>query len=377
MLILGSRFIPRLLVEVARTGSRELFTLGVLAIALGIAFGSSELFGVSLALGAFLAGVVISESDVSHQAASDALPMRDAFAVLFFVSVGMLFDPAALIDMPLQIAVVVAIVVLGKALAAFAIVTAFRYPPRVGFTVAAGLAQIGEFSFILVAVANDLELLPADGTNLVLAGALISITLNPLVFGAIDPIEGWLNRRPSLLGALTRHTPERDVHGGKQEGMRGHAVICGFGRVGSVVGETLGSRGFRYLVVERDRRVVEALRERGLAAIYGDAARPSILEHADLEGARLLVVTVPDPPAVRRIVAYAKEVKPNLDIIVRTTTEVERSYLNAHGVGEAVYGEWETALELTRRALHRFGVSSQEVRLTIQGLRRRGASGLD
>ncbi len=372
MLFLGPRLIPSLLVLVARTGSRELFTLGVLAVALGIAFGSSEIFGVSLALGAFLAGVVISE-DIGHQAAVDALPMRDAFAVLFFVSVGMLFDPAAIIDMPLQIGVLVAIVVIGKSLAAFAIVTTFRYPPRVGLTVAAGLAQIGEFSFILVALADNLGLLPPDGTNLVLAAALLSITLNPVLFGAIDPLEGWLHRRPSLLGFLVRYVyPEAAP--ANNPGLRGHAVICGFGQVGSVVGDALERRGFKYIVIERDRRVVESLREHGISAVYGDAAQSAILKHADLQAARLLVVTIRDPLAVRRIVDYAKEVSPGLDIVVRTTTEAERAFLSARGVGEAVLGEWEVGLELTRRALHRFGVSSQEAGMIIQGLRSRGAA---
>lgn len=373
MLVLGPRLIPSLLVLVARTGSRELFTLGVLAVALGVAFGATEIFGVSLALGAFLAGVVISE-DISHQAAVDALPMRDAFAVLFFVSVGMLFDPSAIVDMPLQIAIVVAVIVVGKSMVAFIIVTAFRYPPRVGLTVAASLAQIGEFSFILITLAGSLNLFPADGASLILAAALLSITLNPLVFGMIDTLESWLNRRAIFISFLMRDMPQK-ITATHNPGLRGHAVICGYGSVGSIIGDTLGRRGFRYVVIERDIRIVEALRARGLPAIYGDAAQPAILRHADLQSARLLIVTIPDPLAVRRIVDYAQEVNPGLDIIVRTTTEAEQAFLSARGVGEAVFGEWEVGLEMTRRALHSFGVSSQEAGMIIQRLRSRGSTG--
>jgi CPA2 family monovalent cation:H+ antiporter-2 len=374
MLFAGARVIPWLLTQVARTGSRELFTLGVLAVALGVALGSAELFGVSLALGAFLAGVVVSESDLSYQAAADALPMRDAFAVLFFVAVGMLFDPMTVVTALGETLVVVAIIVVGKTLAAFAIVIAFGYPVRVGLTVAAGLAQIGEFSFILAGVGSALGLLPAQGTNLILAGALFSITLNPLVFRAIDPIEEWLYRHPRVLNVVTRRAVAQSAVSAplETEGLRGHAVICGHGRVGAVLSDVLGRRGYRYLVVDQDRRLVERLRDRGVPALYGDAANPAILSHAHLDTARILIVTIPDPLATRRIVECARQANPRLDIIVRTDSEAERAYLHAHGVGEAVYGPWETALELTRRTLHRFGLSAQEARSIIQRLRLQG-----
>ena len=374
MLIAGARVLPWVLTQVARTGSRELFTLAVLAIALGVALGSAEFFGVSLALGAFLAGVVVSESDLSHQAAADALPMRDAFAVLFFVSVGMLFDPMTLVHSLGETLMVLAIVVAAKTVAAFAIVVAFGYPVRVGLTVAAGLAQIGEFSFILAGVGSALGLLPAQGTNLILAGALFSITLNPLVFWAIDPIEAWLYRHPRALNFLTRRAVARSAESrsAETEGLRGHAIICGHGRVGTVLTDVLARRGYRYLVVDQDRRLVEGLRDRGVPALYGDAANPAILAHANLETARILIVTIPDPPATRRIVECARQASPRLDIIVRTDSEAERAFLQARGVGEAVYGPWETALELTRRTLHRFGVSAQEARGIVQRLRLQG-----
>jgi CPA2 family monovalent cation:H+ antiporter-2 len=378
MLFIGVRVIPWLLVQVARLGSRELFTLAVLAIALGVALGSSELFGVSLALGAFLAGALVSESDLSHQAAADALPMRDAFAVLFFVSVGMLFEPKTLLEMPLHVLVILAIIVLGSPAAAFSIVAALGYPVRVGLTIAAGLAQIGEFSFILADLGHSLGLLPAEGTNIILAGAIISITLNPLVFAAINPIEGWLRDRPKLLTLLSRRALTRAVvPADVSSELRGHAVICGHGRVGEVVTEVLRRRGFRVLVIDQNRRVVESLRAHGVPTLSGDAAHPAILDHAHLKTARLLVVTIPDPPAVRRIVSRARTTNPRLDVIVRTHSDAERAVLTDLGAGEAVYGEWETALELARRALHRFGVTAQETRGIIQRLRVQGASAQD
>jgi len=374
MLFVGVRAIPWLLVQVARRGSRELFTLAVLGVALGIAVGSADLFGVSLALGAFLAGVVISESDLSHQAAADALPMRDAFAVLFFVSVGMLLDPQILVDAPGRVLAVLAIIVVGKALAAFLIVALFGYPLRTGLTVAAGLAQIGEFSFILAGVGRELGLFPEQGTNLILAGALLSITLNPLLFRAIDPLEAWLRRQPRLAGLVGgRGGPSVALAGDDAPRLSRHAVVCGYGRVGRVVARVLERRGFTCLVVEQDRRVVEALRARGVQVLYGDAARPAILEHAHLETARVLVVALGDAASTRQIVEYARQINPRLDIVVRTHSEAERAFLYEHGVGEAVLGEWETALELTRRTLHRFGLSGPETQAIVQNLRMQGA----
>jgi monovalent cation:H+ antiporter-2, CPA2 family len=371
MLYGGTRAVPWLLAQVARTGSRELFTLGVLAIALGIAFAAAELFGVSLALGAFLAGVVLAESDLSHQAANDALPMRDAFAVLFFVSVGMLFDPAVLLEAPGRVAAIVAIVVVGKALAAFGLVAIFGYPVRTGLTVGAGLAQVGEFSFILISLGAALSLFPPEGQSLVLATALLSITLNPLLFRAIDPVEAWLRGRPRLMALLARQGRALTTLPADDGPLRGHAVLCGHGRVGRIVAEALELRGFRYVVIEENRRVVEALRAREVPALYGDAGSPTLLGHAGLGAARVLVVAIPDAAAVRQVVAYARAAHPRLPVVVRTHSETERDQLRAAGVGEAVLGEQELALELTRYTLQRFGVSANEVRAMLTGLRRR------
>jgi CPA2 family monovalent cation:H+ antiporter-2 len=373
MLIVGVRLVPWLLIQAGRFGSRELFTLAVMALAVGIAVGSAELFGASLALGAFLAGLVISESDVSHRAASEALPMRDAFAVLFFVAVGMLFDPEVLVDAPTRVLAVLAIIVLGKGLAAFCIVVLLRSPLRTGLTVAAGLAQVGEFSFILAALGEDLDVFPQQGTDLILAGAILSIAVNPLLFRCVDPVEGWLRSKP-WFDKLAPAAPPARLSAGRREAteFRNHAVLVGYGRVGRVVARVLGTRGFTCLVIEQDRKTVETLQARGIPTIYGDAGRPAILEHAQLGSARALLVTIGDTPTTRQIVEYAALHHPRLDIIVRTHSETERSVLHELGVGEAIFGEWETALELTRRALHRFGVSQAETQAIVQSLRARG-----
>ena len=371
MLFVGARVIPWLLVQVARTGSKEMFTLAVLSIALGVAFGSAALFGVSLALGAFLAGLVISEPDMSHRAAEDALPLRDAFAVLFFVSVGMLFDPQVLIESPDRVLAVIAIIVVGKTVAAGLIVLALGYPIRIALTVAAALAQIGEFSFILAEVGLDLNLLPEEGRSLILAGAIFSITLNSVLFLTIDPIERWVRSRPRLAaiierrGAALSQLPETAHHAGISD----HVVLCGYGRVGQVIGQTLRRWDIPYVVIEMSRVTVEQLREEGIDAIYGDASNRVILEHAHLSDARALVVAIPDPPAIQHIVEYARQVNPDIDIVVRTHSERERQVLHQSGVGQAVMGELELALEMARFTLDRFNVDEDESQAVMQELR--------
>lgn len=371
-LFVGTRAVPWLLAHVARVGSRELFTLAVLAIALGVAFGSATLFGVSLALGAFLAGAVVSESDFSHQAAAEALPFRDAFAVLFFVSVGMLFEPAFILNAPFAVLGILLLVVLGKALAAFVIVLAFGYPVRTGLTVAVGLAQIGEFSFILSDLALGLRLLPPDGHQLILAAALGSITLNPFLFRAIDPLDAWLRERVWLSRLLARRAgPLARRTEASGQPLRSHTVICGHGSVGSVVATALARRGFRFVVIEQDRRLVEALRRDGVDAIYGDAASAVILGRAGVADARVLIVSIPDAPATRRIVEYARGVNAAIDIAARTHSEDEWRFLRDGRVNAAFWGEREVAVELASHALRRFGVSSAEIATLAAGLRRR------
>jgi CPA2 family monovalent cation:H+ antiporter-2 len=374
MLFVGARAVPWVLVQVARTGSRELFILSVLAMALGIAVGSTLLFGVSLALAAFLAGVVVSESDLSHQVAAEALPFGHAFAVLFFVSVGMLFDPTVLVRAPGQIAVLLLLIVLGKALFAGLLVLALAYPPRTALIVAASLSQIGEFSFIVAELGLALRLLPEDGYGLIIAGALLSIIIHPLVFRALGLLEAWLSRWQGLWtladgrAAKLASLPEKSAEGQ----MRGHAVLCGYGRVGGLIAAALERRGFPYVVIEQNRQIVEALRRRGIPALYGDAANPLLLERVHLPQARLLVIAIPDPLATRQIVDFARRVNPQLSIVARTHSPSEWAYLQAQGVDEVVLGEQELALEMARYALRRFGVSNTEVQAILAGLRARG-----
>jgi CPA2 family monovalent cation:H+ antiporter-2 len=373
MFVVGRRAVPWLLERVARTGSRELFTLSVLAVAIGIAVGAASLFGVSFALGAFFAGMVVNGSDLSHEAATESLPLQDAFSVLFFVAVGMLFDPAILIRQPLQLLAVVLIVMIGKSLGAFAIVLAFRYPVRTALTISASLAQIGEFSFILAALGVTLGLLPAEGQSLIVAGALLSISLNPLAFKAADRASAWISARPRLLAMLERPpgvlgelpaTTDEDT-------LRDHAVIVGYGRVGSAIGETLVQRGVPYIIVEQNRETVEALRARGLPVLFGDAARPDVLRHAHFERARLLVVALPDPYQARAIIDIARSANPAIDTVARTHSEAERSYLERHGVGLALIGERELALGMARYALLSMGSDEDEADATVDAIRRR------
>jgi CPA2 family monovalent cation:H+ antiporter-2 len=373
MIVAGARVVPWLLHQVAREGSRELFTLAVLAIALGIAYLSYEVFGVSFALGAFLAGAVVGESDMSHQAAQDALPLRDAFAVLFFVSVGMLLDPAFLLAQPLAILAVLLLVVAAKALAAFAIVALAGYPVRVGLTVAAGLAQIGEFSFILGTVGLSLGLLPPDGFQLIVAGALLSITINPFLFRSIDPLEQRLRR----VGPLRRLTARRAgdlalLDHDTADTLQGHAVLAGYGRVGRLIAPALERRGFRYVVVTQQRDEVDGLRAHGVPAVFGDATSPEVLELVHLERARVLVIASTDVHEARTIIEHARSVRPDLDIIVRTHSDTEAAHLRGLGSKvQPIHGDRELAVQMARYTLRRFGVSAIEAEAIAQGLRDR------
>ncbi|MEW6332258.1 MAG: YbaL family putative K(+) efflux transporter, partial [Pseudomonadota bacterium] len=296
MLVVGRRVFPWLLAQVARTGSRELFTLCVIAVAVGIAYGSAELFGVSFALGAFFAGMVMRESNLSYRAAEESLPLRDAFAVLFFVSVGMLFEPEVLVRQPLHVLATVAIIMFGKSLAAFAIVLAFRYPLNTALTVSASLAQIGEFSFILAGLGVSFGILPAEGYSLVLAGALISIALNPLVFHAIEPAQAWIRSRSNLARLLERRDDPLAELPMSVDAARltGHVLLVGYGRVGRRVGEALTARGVPIVVAEQNRELVESLRARGIPAVSGDAAEPAVLIQAHVARAHTLAIAVPN-----------------------------------------------------------------------------------
>ena len=357
MLLVGRRVFPRLLYWVARTGSRELFTLCVVATALGVAFGSARLFDVSFALGAFFAGMMMRESEFSHRAADESLPLRDAFSVLFFVSVGMLFDPRVLIDHPVQVLTVVAVIMLGKTLAAIGLVLLFRYPLNTALTVGASLAQIGEFSFILASLGLSLQLLPPEAQSLILAGALISIACNSLLFACIEPAQNWIRQRSRLARALERNSdPLAQLPTAALPAqLRGHVVLIGYGRVGRRIADTVQQTGIRLVVVEQDRESVRQLRGAGIAAVAGDASASAVLAQTQLHNAAMLVIATPDTFNVRRMAEIARQMNPGIDIVVRTHNEQEAALLQQENVGAVFFGEHELARGMTRHVLARIG----------------------
>ena len=345
MLVAGRRLLPRLLWWVAETGSRELFTLAVVACAVGIAYGAAELFDVSFALGAFFAGMVLRESEFAQRAAHESLPLRDAFAVLFFVSVGMLFDPMVLVNEPLRVLTVVGIIVFVKTLAAALLVLLLRYPLNTALTVSASLAQIGEFSFILAGLGVSLGLLPAEGNSLILAGALISIALNPALFAAIEPLQQWLRERSAIARRLEQPVDPMSALPMSTDAMylSGHVVLVGYGRVGRRIAEQLSGNGMPVVVVELIRERVAQLRAIGLTAVAGDAAEPATLVQAHITGAQWLVVATPDTFSVRQMVANARLLNPQIRIVVRSHNEEEAALLSEEGVGRVFLGEAELA----------------------------------
>jgi CPA2 family monovalent cation:H+ antiporter-2 len=348
MLFAGTRLLPWLLGRIAVTRSRELFTLAVVALALGVAFGAAELFGVSLALGAFLAGMVIGESDVSHQVGVEVLPFREIFAVLFFVSIGMLVDPLALWADIGQVLSLTTLVVLGKALLTIVIGLALPASSRTVLVVGAGLSQIGEFSFIVGQAGVALGVLTQQQYGLILAAALLSIVLNPLLFKAVPLMERWLRARPALWWLMERSgpTPELVPHG-----MQGHVVIVGYGRVGAHIVDVLERLQVPRLVIEQDAVRASTFQERGVPTLFGDAANSEILTHAALEHARALVVTIPDETAAELIVTAARELAPNLPIVARAATAAGVRRLAEHGAREVIHPELEGGLEIVRHIL--------------------------
>jgi CPA2 family monovalent cation:H+ antiporter-2 len=372
MLVVGMRFVPRILDLVARERSRELFVLAVLTLALGVSYVGYEVFGVSLALGGFLAGAVVSESELSHQAAAEATPLRDTFSVLFFVSVGMMVDPGWIASHPLPVLLVAAVVIGVKFVAAYGVVLGLGYPSRIGLTIGAALSQIGEFTFILVTLGVTLGLIPAEALQVVVAAALVSITLNPLMFRLVDPATRWAEGVPALerlarrsdadIAALDRSHPE--------ERLRNHAIVCGHGRVGRLLTSALERRGFPYVVITDDRYETARLRDRGVTTLFGDAANPELLGHARIDEARILIVAIRDEHATRLIVDRARELAPRLPMVVRTHNEQERDlFMDMGGDIQAVLGELEVAVQMTRYVLTRLGVSMREAEAVAQGLR--------
>ncbi|MCV3768805.1 YbaL family putative K(+) efflux transporter [Rhizobium sp. TRM95796] len=362
MLVVGRRVIPAILHRIAHTGSRELFRLGVLAIALGVAFGAAKLFGVSLALGAFFAGMILSESELSHRAAQESLPLRDAFAVLFFVSVGMLFNPAIVLEQPLPLIATVLIIVLGKSLAAFAIVVAFRRGAGTALTISASLAQIGEFSFILAELGVGLDLLPTEGRDLILAGAIISIILNPLVFFLCDRLRPAVETRVLRAGAAkaTCEQPPADVEPTPTETaseavdvapttLADHTVLVGYGRVGSRIGAALQASGRPFLVIEDGESRIRALGEAGIEVIVGNAASPNVLALANLASARVVLVAIPNAFEAGHVVETARAANPAVRILCRAHSDEEVAHLTQLGADAVIMGESEIARGMIER----------------------------
>ena len=363
MVVGGRRIFPWITWHVARVGPRELFTLCVIAVAVGIAYGAAELFGVSFALGAFFAGMVMRESPLSHRAAEESLPFRDAFSVLFFVSVGMLFDPQVLVREPYHVMAVVGIVVFGKSIAAFFLVLLFRYPLNTALTVSAGLAQIGEFSFILAGLGLSLGILPEEGRSLILAGAIISIAVNPLVFHAIEPLQAWIRAKSKRAQLFER--PDDPLATLPMtidlKRLTGHVVLVGYGRVGRRIADELTAHGISWVLAEENREIIEAVRAKGGAAVSGDATEPMVLVQAHIQRARLLVIATPDTLNVRRMIEIARTVNPRIETVVRTHSEQEAELLIKENVGKIFLGERELARNMTDYVLRCYAAKVEPV----------------
>ncbi len=367
---LGPRLVPPLLSLVARSQSRELFTLAVLVVALGVAFAAAEVFSVSIALGAFLGGMVVGRSDLGHQAAADALPLRDAFAVLFFVAVGMLFDPRFVLERPGLVAASLLVVIVAKPIVAFAVLLWRGHALRPALAVSAGIAQVSEFAFVLAGNAVALGVLPPVARDAVLSTVLLSITASPLVFRATVPLERWLARRApvqKLLARAANRTPMLPATGGTWSG---HAVLLGHGRVGSVLAALLQKRDVSVVVIEQDRAVVERLRAQGMAVLYGDGGSPVLLDSAGIAAARMLVVTTPDPATVRLAVEHASRVNDRIEVVARVHSQEGRAALQKLPRTQGVHAELELAYAMARSVLQAFGTSAIEAEAAVIDLRR-------
>ena len=367
VLFVGIRLIPWVLLRIAHTRSRELFILAILAIALGIALSAAEIFGVSLALGAFVAGVVISESPLSHQVGADVLPFREAFAVLFFVSIGMLVNPGYLLNNVGVILALTGLIVIGKPVVTLVLGFLFPWPARTTLVLAAGLSQIGEFSFILGQEGVGLGLLDQDQYSLILAGALLSITVNPLMFRLISPMEKWLQRFPSVWKLFDRHGLSMTTW--LDEEISGHVVIVGYGRVGRHIANLLSLLEIPNLVVDSDAERVQELDGRGIPVLFGDASNSEVLKHVGLAHARALIVAGPDEATSALVVASARDLAPDLPIIARAITEEGITQLANLGAQHVIHPELEGGLEIVRHTLLQLGLSPQEIHRYMDAVR--------
>lgn len=359
----GGRLIPWILGKVAATHSRELFTLAVLVIALGIAVGSAKFFGVSMALGAFLAGMVVRQSEFSFRAASEALPMRDAFAVLFFVSVGMLFHPAYLLEEPALVIATLGIILVGKPAAATVIVLAMRYPPRVALAVSMALAQVGEFSFILATVGRSLGILNVSASNALIAASIVSISLNPLLYRLLDPVVDRVKGR-----RLWRKLEERARPGSGNEnneveeaGARDRVIVVGYGPTGRTVARLLHENGIDAVIVELNLETVRMLRGEGLPAVYGDATQPDILTAAGAPDAVAMILTSAGMHGIEEIIRLARQMNPKLSIITRGSYLRDIPVLRKAGADAVFSGEGEVALNMTEHILRQLGATSEQI----------------
>jgi CPA2 family monovalent cation:H+ antiporter-2 len=367
VLFAGTRLIPWILMRIAHTRSRELFILAILAISLGTAIGAAEIFGISLALGAFVAGVVVSESPLSHQVGADILPFRESFAVLFFVSIGMLVNPVYLYENIGSILALTALIVIGKPVTTILMGFIFPWPARTTLVVAAGLSQIGEFSFIVGQAGVALALLDRSQYSLILAGALLSIMFNPLMFRLIRPVEAWFQRRPGLWKSLNRQGPALPPI---EETIEDHVVIIGYGRVGKHIVSLLGEMGVPHLVVESDAQRGEELSRMGIPTLYGDAANSEVLTHAGLTHARALVVAGPDEDASALVVTAARDIAPDLPIIARASSVDGTKRLAELGAQDVIHPELEGGLEIVRHTLLQLGFPLQEIFRYTDAVRR-------
>lgn len=362
MLIVGKRLVPLIMQFVARLGSRELFTLTVVAAAVSIAFGAYKVFGVSMALGAFFAGMVVKESDFSHRAEEETLPLREIFSILFFVSVGMLFDPSILWEQPEHVLAVVGIIMVGKTIAAMALVLFFRYPINTALTVGASLAQIGEFSFILATLGVSLKLLSLEGQNLILAGALISITLNSFIFSAIEPIQNWIRERSSLARLLERSGDPLAMLPDEvsQDYLRDQVVIVGHGEVGRRITKTLMAEEIKVVIAEENREIVENLREKGIAAVSGVATEPGVLIQAHIQHARLLVLSPMDIIDIHKIVDIAKTLNPQIQVLICAESKQEAEVIRKENIGEVYLAKEEMAKNMSNHILNQIEIAHHQ-----------------
>ena len=366
VLALGLWLVPRAFGRIARMRSRELFLLSVLIFIFAVAYGTF-FSGLSLALGAFLAGLIISESEYAYQALADVVPLRDIFGALFFISVGMLVNPSFVVDNLAVVTVIVAAILIGKSMICAAVVRVFGYTGRTALFVGMGMFQIGEFSIVLAQVGLDSDSIDNYTYTLVLAGAIITILLTPFVLGGAAALHSWLSRYPTLSRWFAGGEEIRSLSRGVT--LHGHTVICGYGRTGNILATALERRNFSFMVVDLDPQVIAGLRERGIPCIYGDAGNLEVLRMAGVERARILVVAIPDPIAATQAIRHARRANPRVDIVARAYRGANRQELRGLGVDEAVEPQFEAGLEIMRHVLHRYGLSSLEIQYIMATLR--------